>query len=138
MHVPVETIGEIIKPYLLLSIGLSAALTIITLFIFIWYILNKTSGPIYGLKSYIDKAADGDLSADVYLRKGDDFKDTANDLNKMVSALRDRFVFIKNGLSLTERTLGKMEYIKDKPDSAKEECNNLIETINSLRKEIKR
>jgi len=137
MHVPVETIGEIIKPYLLFSTGLSAAFTIITLFIFIRYILKKTSGPIYGLKSYIDKAANGDLSTDLYLRKEDDFKDTANDLNMMVFTLRSRFTFIKNGFSLTEKTLEKMEHIKDKPESMREKYNVLIESIESLRKEIK-
>ncbi|MDP3297595.1 MAG: methyl-accepting chemotaxis protein [Thermodesulfovibrionia bacterium] len=138
MHLPVETIGEIIKPYLLSSTILSIFFTVVTLFIFIRYIFKKTSCPIHRLKTDIEKVADGDLSTNIYLRKGDDFKDTANDCSRMVSALRDNFVFIKNGFSVIERILEKMEYIKDKPDIAKKECKVLMETIDSLRKGIKR
>lgn len=137
MHLPMKTIGEIIKGYLLLSTGLSLSLTIITLLIFIWYLFSKTSVPISKLKAYIDKLSDGDLSTGISLRRGDDFKDTANDCNKMVSAMRDKFIFIKSEFSKMERTLAKMEYVKDKPNIAREECKVLIETADSLRKWIK-
>ena len=137
IHLSIETLGEIVGPYLFFSTILSVSLTLVTLFIFMWHIFKKTSGPIFRLKSDINKVAEGDLSINIYLRSGDDFKDTAETLNGMAASLRNKFISIKNSFSVMERSLEKMEYVQDKPDILKEECKVLIETIDSLRNEVK-
>jgi methyl-accepting chemotaxis protein len=136
MHLPVATIGEIVQPYLISSVMMTMSLAVITLVIFIIYILNKTSGPIHRLKADIEKAADGDLSINIYLRSSDDFKGTAKSCNNMVLSLRNRFALIKKGFSSAEKNLEKMEYIKDKPDICVKECKALVETLESLKKGI--
>ncbi len=135
MHLPVETIGEIVRPHLISSVAITMSLAVITLIIFIIYTLKKTSGPIYRLKADIEKAANGDLSIDIFLRSSDDFKETAKDCNTMVSSLRNRFARMKEGFSSAEKTLEKMEYIKDNPDIAVRECKTLVETLESLKRD---
>jgi methyl-accepting chemotaxis protein len=136
MHLPVDTIGAIVKPYLIYSVAATMSLAVITLIVFIIYIFNKTSGPIHRLKADIEKASDGDLSINIYLRSSDDFKETARSCNNMVLSLRNRFAQIKEGFSSAEKTLEKMEYIKDKPDIGIKECKALVETLESLKKDI--
>ncbi|RJQ50267.1 MAG: methyl-accepting chemotaxis protein [Nitrospiraceae bacterium] len=136
MTLPVETTGEIIRPYLIYSTAAVMSLAVATLAVFISYSLNRTSGPVYRLKADIEKAADGDLSTKIYLRSGDDFKEAAKDCDNMVTSLRNRFTRIKEDFSSAEKTLEKMEYVKDRPDIAAFECKSLAEKLESIKKEI--
>ncbi|RJQ13288.1 MAG: methyl-accepting chemotaxis protein [Nitrospiraceae bacterium] len=136
MNLPFETTGEIVEPYLISSTAITMSLAVATLVIYIIFILNKTSGPVYRLKADMEKAADGDLSTNIYLRSGDDFKETAKDCNNMVLSLRGRFARIKEGFSSAEKSLEKIEYVKDRPEIAAKECKALADTIEALKKEI--
>jgi methyl-accepting chemotaxis protein len=59
--------------------------------------------PLQKITSHINKIEGGDLSLSLSLRNGDEFKDFADDLNRMVESLNERFRLIKKaGDQLTD------------------------------------
>ncbi len=95
MHIPVNTIGDIIGQYLIYSTIPSVAFVAIALLIYFKHLIKNTDRTLCGLKNDIERVADGDLSFNVSLDKRDDFKNIYDSCNRMISSFRDKFSALK-------------------------------------------
>lgn len=136
MHIPVNTVGDIIGQYLIYSTIPSVTLAVIIFLIFLIYIIKKTDRLLYELKNDIEKVAGGDLSFNVLLRGRDDFKDVEDDCNMMISSFRSKFSLIKEKMHGINKTLESLEHVKDKPEIFSQKSQLLIETLEHLEKEV--
>ncbi len=59
---------------------------------------HRIAGPVYVLERSLMRLADGDLTQQVKLRKGDNFHETAEIFNLTVADLRERILRAKRGL----------------------------------------
>jgi methyl-accepting chemotaxis protein len=74
--------GSISIRMIILSCSLILVFTTFSIFI-----SHRIAGPIYKIKSVIDKMASGDLPPQIYLRKNDEFKELAESVNKLIEYL---------------------------------------------------
>jgi methyl-accepting chemotaxis protein len=135
MHVPVETTGEILRPGLLSGI-FSLIITISAIWLVIRHFHIKTAGPVHRIKTDIEKVAGGDLSGSIYLRGNDFFREIENECNALISLLRDRYKTAKDGFAAIEKSIEKMEFVRDMPDAAAAECRQVLDTLAAIRKTI--
>lgn len=132
-HIGAETVGDITNTYLLYSSILGVTFTCVALFAYLRVMNRRTAGPLYRMKRDIEMAADGDLSLNIWLRREDDFKETANELNLMVAAIRQDFKQLGDGLANVGRTIDVLEYVEDRPEFMKQKCRQLIEHLEPLK-----
>lgn len=135
MHIPVNTVGDIIGQYLIYSTIPSVTLVVIALLIFFRHIIKKTDLMLYALKNDIEKVADGDLSFNVSLNKTDDFNDLSDGCNRMISSFRDKFSVLKVKMYDINETLKGLEHVKDK-QVLNQKTQVLVETFERLKKEV--
>ncbi|MBI5213516.1 MAG: methyl-accepting chemotaxis protein [Nitrospirae bacterium] len=135
MHIPVDTIGDIVGRYLIYSTIPVVIIVVTALLIFFRHIIKKTDRMLYGLKKDIDNIADGDLSFNVSLNKSDDFKELSDGCNRMVGSLRDKFSVLKVKMHGINETLEGLEHVKDK-QLFDQKTRMFIETFERLKKEV--
>lgn len=133
MHIEADKVSEIISSYLLYSSIIALLFTITALYLFLRFVLRKTAGPIYRLNKDLQTAAEGDLSLNIWLRRDDDFRETAVELNKMLEAVRGDFRKLGAGFSEIDKTVNSLEYMLDKPEIASRKCRQLIEHLEPLK-----
>ncbi|MDA8241707.1 MAG: hypothetical protein M0Z67_15240 [Nitrospiraceae bacterium] len=133
-HIQADTLGEIVSSYLVYSSVVALLLTGAALFVYIKFMRQKTAGPLYRLHKDIGFAAEGDLSRNIWLRGDDDFKDTAEELDRMISSIRADFRLLSERMVDIGRTVDLLEYIADRPALASEKCRQLIEYLEPLQK----
>lgn len=133
IHISASSITEIIAVPLLYSSVAAVLLTVAGLLLFFRSMLKKTEGPIYRLIKDLQTAASGDLSINIWLRKEDDFKETALELNNMIGAVRKDFQQLRDSFAEINTTVNTLEYIMDRPELAKEKCRLLIASIEKLK-----
>jgi methyl-accepting chemotaxis protein len=136
-HIQADTMGEIVRQYLAYSSVVALLLTGAALFVYIRFIRQKTAGPLYRLQKDLTIAAEGDLSRNIRLGGDDDFRDTAEELDRMISSVRADFRLLGGKMVAVGRTVDLLEYVADRPAVASEKCQQLIEYLEPLRK-IKR
>lgn len=135
-HVDEKTVGEIIRPHLISSNAFALFFTVVSLIVFSRFVLIKTAPPLYRIKKFIERTGEGNLNQTLDWITIDEFRDTADELNSMVSTLRERFDEIKKtGHAVIElsRAVG---YTIDMPEIAAEKCSLLLENIEGLKKGI--
>lgn len=135
MHIPVNTIGDIIGQYLIYSAIPSVALVVIALLIYFRHLIKNTDRMLYGLKNDIEKVADGDLSFSVLLDKRDDFKNISGGCNRMIGSFRDKFSVLKVKMHDMNGILESLENVKDK-QALNSKNQLLIDTLERLEKEV--
>ncbi len=133
-HISAETLGEITRTYLIYSSIFAIIFTIAALFIYLRYVHHKSAGPLYRLSKDIENAADGNLAFNIWLRREDDFKETAYELNRMLASFRSDFRQLGDSLSEASRTIDVLEYVGDRPELAKQKCQQLVECLEPLKK----
>ncbi len=90
-HISVKSTGELIGPlFLNVSIANIVFVSLLLVFGVIWMMKLK-SGPLFRMNNDMKKITDGDLSINIILRQKDEFKDTAVELDNMVTKTRERF-----------------------------------------------
>jgi len=136
MHVGADTVSQLVQSYLAYSSVIALLFTVSALYVYIRFIRHQTAGPLYRLNRDIGIAAEGDLSLNV-LRDEGDFRETAEELNRMLSSIRTDFRLMSERFVDIDRTVSLLEYIGDKPEVASRKCEQLIEYLEPLRK-IKR
>lgn len=53
------------------------------------FFLHRVAGPVYRFRQVLKKMGSGEIPADIRLRKRDFFKETADELNRVIQLLRD-------------------------------------------------
>lgn len=67
------------------------------------FITNKLGGPLYQFNLTMKKIAEGDLNIDIRLRKGDEFKDLAENINNATARLQIMIMSIQENVEVIER-----------------------------------
>ena len=134
-HIQAESIADVVTPYLVYTGIFSSCLTVLALLFFFSRLMRKTAGPLFRLKKDVEKAALGDLSVNIYLRRDDDFKDVAKECNRAIETLRNTFSLLKERFQFIGRTLDILEYAKDKREVAVQKSDLLKTTLDTLRSE---
>lgn len=137
-HINITTVGELLRHYLLISNAVGIVLTIILLFAFSRFVLHKTAPPLFKLKRYIETVGAGNLTATIDWTERDEFKETAEEFNKMVVALRDKFMAVKEKAEVVIADSEHLGYVMDKPDMSLEKCKALIENLDTLKESLQR
>lgn len=135
MHIPVNTIGDIISQYLIYSAILSVAFVVIALLIYFRHLIKNTDRILYSLKNDIEKVAEGDLSFSVSLNERDDFKDISDSCNRMICSLKQKFLALKVKMYDLNEILEDIEQAKDKK-ALIQKTQLLIDTLEYIKKEI--
>ncbi|MDP2168334.1 MAG: methyl-accepting chemotaxis protein [Thermodesulfovibrionales bacterium] len=133
VHIDESTIGELIKSSLIYSNVIALVLTALILIAFSRFVLLKTAPPLFRLNRHIEKAAGGNLTSNLDWVQNDEFKETAEELNRMVSSLRDKFRVVKDRGKDVQSVSNILGYVMDKPDLADEKCRLLADSLRSLR-----
>lgn len=136
-HINAGSTGDVVMPLLIYTGIFSSALTVLALFFYFRRLMHRTAGPLFRLKKDIERAAQGDLSVTIYLRKADDFKDAARECNRAIESLRNRFSLLKEKFLFIGRTLDILEYAKDREGVSAQKCKLLKEAVESLHREGK-
>jgi len=127
-HVQLDNFKTLIFPMVITGTmaGLVVALAL-TLF-FPQYL----AGPLYRIEKVLDMAADGDLSeCQLNLRSGDELKDLAGQVTKMMKKMRERVLLLKEDNKQMEVSYNRM--VKAVQDSNKEMISG---GMSDLEKEI--
>ncbi len=135
-HLNAKTTDEIIG-HLFLYVSIADFLFVSMLIIIsgIWMI-RKISGPLYRMSNDIRRVADGDLSSNIALRQGDEFKDTALELNNMVKSIRDRFNAINNKFQNISKVITEFKYKSRDTSTSIENYNSVLRDIENLESEL--
>lgn len=138
IHIDANSIGELIRPYLIYTNIFGFAVAAISLIIFSRRVLHKTAPPLFRLKRYIERAGKFNLVAGLDWVARDEFQETAKELNGMVRTLRDKFRAVKERAGDVVAVSGVMGYIVDRPELAAEKCDDLLGHLKALKDSLER
>jgi len=96
-HIDIQTTSELLLP---ITVGVHAV-SLLIFAVILTYMIHalwpKLSQPLMVIKKSLVMIADGDLTGKVILRKKDEFRYLAGELNEMRKGIRERMVMIKDG-----------------------------------------
>lgn len=119
-HISVNSTDELVRPFFIFVNAVNFVFVAVLLLLTGFMMMKKTSGPLIRMSRDISRVTEGDLSSRIVLRQKDDFKDVADELNRMTEKLRERFSGIKEK---HERLSGSLQILR-KEDSNKEDSIN--------------
>ena len=101
MHMLSDQIPGIRKVILMWVLIMSGLNIILVVFVGI-FITRKLGGPLYRFNQIMEKIAEGDLTAVIRLRKGDEFKDLAKNINDAIARLQLMIMVIRENIDAIE------------------------------------
>jgi|Deesub1362A_J573_1020465.scaffolds.fasta_scaffold00004_395 methyl-accepting chemotaxis protein len=122
--------ADIIAPYLIYISIFAVIFTIVVLIIFSRFLRWRVSGPIYRLKKDLDMVRDGNLALNISLRRKDHFRDSAEELNKMVASLREKFKKLGSDFRATKRIIDTLKDVRE--DLLAVKCDQLSARLYDL------
>lgn len=132
-HLDINSTGEIIKPlFSYVNIANFLFIAVLLLITGMW-MMKKTTGPLYRMSKDINRIADGDLSANISLRRKDEFQDTSDELNRMTESIREGFEIINSKYEDVAEKVGKLQ----KEASLTKYCEEVLESIEGVKKAVK-
>jgi methyl-accepting chemotaxis protein len=135
-HISITSTDELVRPVFIVVNVVNFVFVAVLLGLTGFLMLKKTSGPLIRMSRDIRKITEGDLSSRIALRQKDDFKDVADELNRMTGELRERFINLKDkyeGLSGSLLMIGKD--ISKKEDSIND-YNSILKNIDGVETEL--
>lgn len=84
---------------ILTTLALGLVVVVVTLLV-----SHKIAGPMFRFEKDINRIAGGDLKSRIRIRKGDQFQELAESLNRMVESLSDRMAAVKDASDETTRS----------------------------------
>ncbi len=138
IHIKASSIWDLLVPYLAYTNAVALSLTVIALLMFSRHMIKRTAPPLFRIKHYIDTAAGGNLTADLAWTEQDEFKETADDLNAMVDAMRAKFRDIKPVGEKVVSDAGVLQYLSDNPRVCAGKCSDIIYDLQSLSQSLRK
>ncbi|MBI5666277.1 MAG: methyl-accepting chemotaxis protein [Nitrospirae bacterium] len=135
-HININSTDELVRPIFIFINVINFVFVAVLLALTGFMMMKKTSGPLIRMSRDIRKVTDGDLSSRIVLRQKDDFKDVADELNRMTGELRERFSDIKEkyeGLSGSLHKIGKDAGKKEGPIN---DYDSLLRNIDEVETEL--
>ncbi len=96
MQMPHASAGALLSTTAFLASIVAVAIVSV---MFLWAsrgLYQKIAGPLFHIRTDLQKIAAGDLCCQVTPRKNDEFKDFAGEINTMVKALNSRFTILRD------------------------------------------
>jgi len=134
-HLP-KSIDEFLLPYVITANLTGLFIVIVALVFTMKSAFWKVSGPLFRVSQDIQKLIDGDLTVNIRLRKGDEFKDMAKDFDVMGKAMREKFIKIKEKSEKLLDTAVDMGLYHDEKEILKQKNMQLKKNIDELREGI--
>lgn len=122
---------EFIIPGLILSSLVSIALAGAAAMIAVLFISHRIAGPLYKLESSLERIAEGDLSFDIYLRKGDEAGILSGVFNKSRRGLK---ALIENIKAEFNRLTADIDEVKKAGDRLPLEAKDIKRCVDNLEK----
>lgn len=97
-HVKLTETGEILKPALFISFGISIVLIGIATILLTIYISHKIAGPLYRFEKSSEEIGNGDLTLVTKVRESDQIKGLADAFSRMTMNLREKLLEIDSGV----------------------------------------
>lgn len=136
-HINIKDTGEIIKPLFIYVNIFDFLFVAILLIVASMWMMKKTAGPLFRMSRDITKVADGDLSVILTLRQKDEFQDTAQELNTMITSMRDRYKNIDEKHSDVSQSIETLKKEMENPEIVVKNCDSAIKSVEDLEKELK-
>ena len=136
-HISLKDTGEIIRPLFIYVNIFDFLFVSVLLGIALVWMMKKTTGPLFRMSKDITKVADGDLSVILALRQKDEFQDTANELNNMITSMRDRYKNIDEKHSDVSQSIETLKKEMENPEILVKNCDSAIKSVEDLEKELK-
>ncbi len=136
-HINLKDTGEIIRPlFIYVNIFDFLFVTVLLIVASMW-MMKKTTGPLFRMSKDISKVADGDLSVMLALRQKDEFQDTANELNSMITSIRDRYKNINEKHSDVSQSIETLKKEMENPEIVVKNCDAAMKSIEELEGKLK-
>ena len=101
-HVAVHSTAEYLLPLMLQTVFIELVVASLATIVMTLLASHKIAGPLYRLKVMFSGLAEGDLSAKMNLRKGDQLKTVADAYNEAINKLNDKVARLKNASSMED------------------------------------
>ncbi|MBF0331391.1 MAG: hypothetical protein HQL17_05590 [Candidatus Omnitrophica bacterium] len=111
------------------AVGLGAV--VVTL-----YVSHKIAGPLFRFTQIFKEIARGNLSDDVFLRKGDQLLGVAQDLNEMIVAVRAKVLDTKGGFTVLKADMARIGAFYAHNDPRRQEFLDLQLKVTALEKTL--
>lgn len=129
-----KSIAEVVMPYMLFISALAVLFTALLLFVASRFLRRDMVGVIYRLNKDMEDVAKGNYRLRIGLRKADPFKDTANELDKVVTSLRGR---LRNTNLIFEDTMRLIRSIGEvREEYLPGKCSRLVQNVKALEKSL--
>jgi len=132
---PVEDIKEvygILNSTLILRLLLMIPVVIVAAM----YVSHRIAGPVYRLEKELIQIGEGDLSRRLVLRKNDDLKEMANEMNNVMDRLDNHFSLIKSHIAILEDSLNQVKQEGIKEENVKSVVDKWTDTLEKISKEL--
>jgi len=129
--------GMISPDPLLTALALGGLLLLGSFFLYysVLRVSSRIAGPLINLSHVLEGVAGGDLTRRAHVRKGDELKQHAEELNQTLTELQAR---IQRARSFCQYTLGETERMKkENPDPAIERIADLVKSVEEALEKFK-
>ena len=102
----------------------------------VMYVSHRIAGPVYRLEQELIQIGEGDLSRRLVLRKNDDLKKMANEMNNVMDRLDNHFSLIKSHIAILEDSLNQVKREGIKEENMKPVVDKWTDTLEKISKEL--
>lgn len=135
-HISINSTDELIRPVFIFINVINFIFVAVLLVLTGFLMMKKTSGPLIRMSRDIRKVTDGDLSSRIQLRQKDDFRDVADELNRMTGKLSERFSGIKEKYEVISGSLQMSGKGISKKEDSINNYNSILERIDRVEAEL--
>lgn len=100
------------------------------------FVSHKIAGPLFRIKKSLVQVSQGDLSVVIKLRKWDDLKDLAEQLNVLIEELRTFVTALRNDYNLLSDYIQELEQKIEQKGLTEESGREIIRKVQESRKNI--
>lgn len=103
--VTVKATADFMLPFIIQSLILGTIFSAVCIFVLTIFTSHKIAGPLYRLRNEVEKLREGNLNLNFSIRAGDQVRDLASSLSKMIESLKENVMFLKREFSGIESSL---------------------------------
>ena len=120
---------EFILPGLILSTLMSVIFVGIATIIIVLFMSHRIAGPLYKLEDSLERMANGDMSFDIYFRKGDEAKKLAEIFNMTSQRLNNLVSDVKQEVARLDPAINEIKALAEKSPAERKALKEAIEKL---------
>ena len=137
-HIGFESTDELLRPIFLYVNGAGIIFISLMMLAAGYVMMKKTSGPLFRMSRDLEKITDGDLSARITLRKQDELRDIADDLNRMTEKLQEHFASLKKDYDQVAASVHSLAGGTPDREDARRQCAAAREAVRQVKDKLGR